>query len=449
MDIKINQSQKLMQHISPEYLQTLNILQMSSIELTEYINSAIIENPVLDMDSSGSLSVTSDLLASVSWLSKYPMLRSSFSDDTDGKKYMESLPSKSHETLQTYLLEQIRPGALPSEIEEAVRIIVYELNNNGYLEEAPEEYAARYNLPVKTAVTAVSFIKTLEPAGVGARNLSEQLTLQLERAGSYPLSRTIVQAHLSDMANGNFNKISKNTGASREDILEACEVIRALDPRPCAAFGRYESAIHMTPDVIIDTENDRLKVIDLKNTGPAVCLNTFYCQMLETSSDPALTDYLNKKISAAMKLISDIENRQSSIVSCAKSIAERQQKFFFTDSNDLAPLKYSDIAADTGVYESTVSRIVRRKYILCSKGLFSFKHFFSKSITNTSGEDISVQRIKASIAKIIKSEDQKAPLSDQAIADRLKEQSIIVARRTVAKYREELGIPSTKIRRSR
>ena len=160
-----------------------------------------------------------------------------------------------------------------------------------------------------------------------------------------------------------------------------------------------------------------------------------------------MTAYLKEKLSQAQKLINDIESRTSTMIRCVERITEKQRPFFTTESNDLCPMTYDDIAHDLGVYESTISRIVNNKYLLCSKGLFSLKYFFSTAISNVSGSDVSNKSVKSYIAELIKSEDKTSPLSDQDIVSVLRGKGIIVARRTVAKYRDELNIPSTRGRK--
>ena len=447
MDLQAKQNQKQLQQISPAFLQSLQVLQMDNLELTDYINKIAVENPVLET-APADLSSKFEEISSIKWISRYPYFRQSMSDDVDSKKYMESLSAKTDTTtLQEYLLEQIDPDVLSSSFIRVIRVIIYELNDNGHFEESPEAYAQRYSFNEAAVRDAISYIQQLEPAGVGARNLSEQLSLQLQRQNINGLPRKIAEDHLEDMAQGLFNKIAKATKASREEIQDACDTIRSLNPRPCAGYSKRESASHITPDVIINVKNGAIDIIDLSAGRPTVYLNEFYYNMLKSSTDPEVVSYLKEKVAQVQKLINDINSRTSTILKCAEAIAAKQQKFFMTDSNDLFPMTYDDIAYDLGVYESTISRIVNSKHLLCSKGIFPFKHFFSKGLTNLAGSDVSNKSIKYAVAELVKKEDKQNPLSDQEIADILSKRGILVARRTVAKYRTELNIPSTRSRR--
>ena len=418
MDLQTKLNQKQQQNISPAFLQSLQVLQMDNLELSEYINRIAIENPVLET-SPPDLSSKFEEISSIKWISRYPYFRQSMSEDIDSKKYIESLSAKTdNTTLQEYLTEQIDTAALSTSLKRVISVIVYELNNNGYFEESPDVYAQRYSFDEKEVIRAISYIQRLEPAGVGARSLSEQLSLQLQRRNLNGLERTIVENYLEDMAHGLFNKIAKATKASREEIQNACDNIRSLNPRPCAKYSKRETASHITPDIIINIKNGSVDIIDLSAGRPSVHLNDFYIDMLKSSSDPEVVSYLKEKAAQAQKLI-----------------------------NDLLPMTYDDIAYELDVYESTVSRIVNSKYLLCSKGLFPFKYFFTKGLTSLDGSDISNKSVKYAVAELIKKEDRQNPLSDQEIADILSKRGILVARRTVAKYRAELNIPSTRARK--
>ena len=447
MDLQTKLNQKQQQNISPAFLQSLQVLQMDNLELSEYINRIAIENPVLET-SPPDLSSKFEEISSIKWISRYPYFRQSMSEDTDSKKYIESLSAKTdNTTLQEYLTEQIDTAALSTSLKRVISVIVYELNNNGYFEESPDVYAQRYSFDEKEVIRAISYIQRLEPAGVGARSLSEQLSLQLQRRNLNGLERTIVENYLEDMAHGLFNKIAKATKASREEIQNACDNIRSLNPRPCAKYSKRETASHITPDIIINIKNGSVDIIDLSAGRPSVHLNDFYIDMLKSSSDPEVVSYLKEKAAQAQKLINDINSRASTILKCAGNIAAKQKNFFLTESNDLLPMTYDDIAYELDVYESTVSRIVNSKYLLCSKGLFPFKYFFTKGLTSLDGSDISNKSVKYAVAELIKKEDRQNPLSDQEIADILSKRGILVARRTVAKYRTELNIPSTRARK--
>ncbi len=446
MQLKNSLSQKQLMQVSPAFLQSLKVLQMGTLELTDYVNNTVIENPLLET-SFPDIDARFEEINAIKWISRYSYFRAFSSEHVDSKQYMESLSLKVKDTLQEHLMEQINPEMISHSLEQTLKVIIYELNDNGYFEESDAAYAARYSFPEKTVHDAVSLIQQLDPPGVGAHNLAEQLSLQLRRFGKSKLAITIAEDHLDDMARGLFNKISKATGASRASLQMACDEIRSMDPRPCASFSRHESATRVSPDVIVDVEDGVFKIIDLTNGRPELHLNSYYCQMLESSTAPEVTAYLKEKLTQAQKLINDIESRTSAMIRCVKCITEKQRPFFTTESNDLFPMTYDNIAQELGVYESTVSRIVNSKYLLCSKGLFPLKYFFSTAITNVSGSDVSNKSVKSFISDLVDSEDKRSPLSDQDIADMLREKGIVVARRTVAKYREELNIPSTRGRK--
>ena len=210
MKIKTSQSQKQLQKLSPAFIQSQKILQMGNIELSAHINEAVIENPVIDVEQSEADEKYEEI-STIKWLSRYPYYRSIVGSDINSKKYMESFADETEITLQEHLLDQIRPGQFSKKFETVIKVMVYELDDNGHFGELPQAYASRYSFSEESVRKAIMFIQTLEPAGVGAGSVSEQLVLQLKRKGADELSVEIAEHHLNDMAQGLFNKISKET----------------------------------------------------------------------------------------------------------------------------------------------------------------------------------------------------------------------------------------------
>ena len=442
LSLQIKQTQKL----SPQMIQTMEILQMGNQELQEYVDELLLENPVLERDGAGDHGSADELLRRMEWLVGDSRRYSRRADAGDAGMAPVAVQPRT-EGLYEHLRDQIVFRNMPVELRMAVESVLTGLDANGYLEESTQELADRSGQPLEAVEEAEKLIRGLEPAGVGARTLAQCLELQLERQGERGLVLTIVRDHLEDVAKNRYHKIAQKTGASREAVQQACGLIRSLSPKPGAAFAPAEPPGTLLPDLVVREVEGRFVASMNDAPGPLLRVNTYYQRLLAESDDPQVREYLTKKMRQADWVVKGIEQRRTTLLRCGQSIAAVQGEFFRKGPGHLKPMTMSDLAAELGVHPSTVSRTVREKYLQCGYGVFPLSYFFSRALAGPEGEEATAQQAKAAIHALIQGEDKRRPLSDQKLCDLLAKQDMVLARRTVAKYREAMGIPPAAGRR--
>ena len=450
--MELNLSQKQTQTLSPQMMQSMEILQMGSQELLEYIEEAVQENPVLEpeenYDKQDEFSI---LRRKLEWLeSTDPQNRYYHQQDTEE----EDNPLKNYgtvededENLYYYVLSQLRVLELDPQVMEAGVFLVESLNQNGWLDEPLEDLAADCGQPLTVMERALSAIQSLEPAGVGARNLAECLKLQLVRRTPVDqLAVRIVEDYLDALSKSRYGLIARELKVGTEEVRASCDRIRALNPRPGTGFAARENLTYINPDIIVVSFPDHFELLSNDYYFPTLHISGYYSRLMKESDDAQVKDYLTDKMRQAKWMVKAIEQRRSTLMACAECILERQETFFRKGPGHLVPLSLADVAGRIGVHESTVSRAVKDKYIQCSMGVYPLSYFFSRSLgTHSAGgeETASPDAAKALLKKLIAGEDRKKPLSDQKLGQRMTEQGCPLSRRTVAKYRDELHIPST------
>ena len=331
------------------------------------------------------------------------------------------------ESLYYYLRSQVRFEELSEPMARAVECVLESLNSSGWLDEPDADLAAHAGVDGDTVARAVEVVQGLEPAGVAARTLSEILTMQLERRGERGLPLTIANSYL---------------GASREEIQDACKVIRALNPRPGAGFAPREALGYITPDLVVVSFEDHFEILANDYFFPTLKVSSYYHQLMRSTDEAQVRDYLTGKLRQARWVVRSVEQRRSTLLSCANCIVDRQEAFFRHGPGHLRPMTLADVAAVLDVHESTVSRAVKDKYLQCAHGVFPLGYFFTRALPSGGSEGVSTERAKAQLKAILEGEDRKKPLSDQKLCELLKGRGVNISRRTVAKYRDELGFPS-------
>ena len=453
MELGLNLKQT--QTLSPQMMQAMEILQMGSQELLEYIQETLQENPVLESEERRQPEESPEdalLRRKLEWLESTDVQNrwyhqedaQDLSDLTVGAVGADP----GEESLYYYLRSQIQFETLPKPLAAAVRCVLESLSGNGYLDDPIADLATHAGVDEKTMERAVELVQALEPAGVGARNLSEILCLQLTRRGETGLPLTIADRYLEAMSKDHYNLIARETGASREDIQAACKVIRSLNPRPGAGFAPREALGYITPDLVVVSFEDHFEILSNDYYFPSLKVSSYYHQLMRSTDESQVKDYLTNKVRQAKWVVSSVEQRRSTLMACANCIVERQESFFRRGPGHLRPMTLADVAQALDVHESTVSRAVKDKYLQCAHGVFPLGYFFSRALPAGSGGDsVSAEQAKSAIKKLIAAEDKKKPLSDQKLCQLLTEQGIEISRRTVAKYRDELGISSTSGRK--
>lgn len=474
MAFELKQSMKLVQQLvmTPQLQQAIKLLQLSRMELVNLANQELQENPVLeeasfedlerpgvedrqaepDREDPEELKGGDEGLKDINWdeymqnYEYYP--RPAQPAEERGRGYEATLTKKT--TLVDHLLWQVRLSRFTPEEEMAAEMIVGNLNEDGYLDCSVEEIAQSCQLDVPLVEGVLSRVQEFDPIGVGARSLQECLILQARKLGvGQTIVETILQDHLASLEKKRYDVIARKLGVSLEEVLAAVRIIVNLDPRPGRSYSRDEP-LYITPDVYVHKIDDEYVVVLNEDGLPKLRISSYYKTILsgwEGTSD-STKEYIQEKLRSAAWLIKSIHQRQRTIYKVACSIVKFQREFLDKGIAYLRPLVLRDVAEDIHMHESTISRVTTNKYMHTPQGILEMKYFFKSSIPQKAGEKISSESIKEKIRQIIAREDPQAPISDQEIVDQLRGLNIDIARRTVAKYRESLGIlPSTKRKR--
>lgn len=434
---------KQTQTLSPQQRQSVEILQMSSLELTDYLQELALENPVLEFAAGlgeDPAPAQSSLAQRLEWLTQQDGQNRAYASAARERlgDPLERLGDAGglEETLERHLLWQLSGQEAPDGPLAAAQFLCLCLDRDGYLRDPLEQLAQAARMPMDHMEAGLLLLQSLEPAGVGAKDLSQCLSLQLERRGETGLALSIAQSQLDHLARGQYGAIAKALGASQEQVHQACEVVRALDPRPGTRFAARERPAYLLPDLEVRVENGQIAVVPSAARIPSLQLNGYYQSLRTQTEDPEVREYLEEKVKQAQWALHAVEQRQSTLLRCAQYIAGRQQAFF-TGGGSLAPLKLAEVAQALELHESTVSRAIREKYIQCSRGLYPLRRFLT--VSGGQAQDL--------LRRFVEEEDKTRPLSDQQLCALLEEAGCPTARRTVAKYREELGIPSSPARK--
>lgn len=464
---RFDQSQSLQQHqtIAPQMQQSLQLLQTPTLELRHLIQSELEANPTLEEESTD---VSIDEAVSPSeeeefdrefaelsqldeeWREYMAQSRvaSPKRDDADEKHQfvMDSLVEPI--TLQEHLLNQVSVSDVSKEIREIAMMLVGNLDEVGFLKVDIEDLSFDLGIPIDDLEEAKSLIQSFDPVGVGAVDLRDCLLLQLERMGKHhSLEFRIIDHHLDDLARRRYPQIAKKLSVAPEQITKAAEHIAALDPRPGSRFGTDNNS-YVTPDVTVEKVGSDWSVTIHNEQIPRLRISNVYKDLMAGGATRESREYIREKIRSGKFLIKSIHQRQETIRGIADQILQRQLEFFEYGPSKLKPMNMAQIADVVGVHETTVSRAVSGKYIETPHGVFEMKYFFTTGYETDDGKSMSNTSVKQALAELIAQENPKKPLSDQKLVEELGEKGIALARRTVAKYREELNILPSHMRRS-
>lgn len=340
-------------------------------------------------------------------------------------------------SLSAHLEEQIRRSALPAKVEQAALLLVQQLDARGYFSEAPADIARQQGWTASLLTKALQAVQDLDPAGVGAADLRESLMLQLRREGEEEsLAMRLLQDFWPQLVQHRYADAARELGESEPAVAGAARRIARLNPDPGAAFARDDNSV-IEPDVLVTRKGDTLEVALTDANVPRLALSAEYREMMAEQADkPEVRRYLSRCFSEGRELIRAIAQRQETILKVAQEIAQRQRVFFLQGSAALAPLRMEQVADATGLHVSTVSRAVNGKFLKCDLGVFELRHFFTADL----GDSVSPEAAQARIRELIEGEDPRKPLSDAKLEHLLAAEGICIARRTVAKYRDQLRI---------
>lgn len=450
--------------LSPQVYQGLSILAMPVAELHALIENELLENPVLEVEEEEYESSDSeddrhdeseDERAWDEWLDQYEELehmdgtapRDPNVEEVNSDEYVGGVQS-----LTDYLLEQLAMLDISDEVEVAARAVVGLLDDDGFFVGDCSEIAKITGVSPEVAEEALRVVQQLDPPGVGARTVKEALKIQAETIGVLsPVLEAIIENHLDDVAVNHFRKIARAVGVNETQVRETVETLKLLNPRPAGAYSPGPAPGYVVPDVTIRRFDDEWLVIPNNEALPTLRVNPRYRSMLRSgsSADDETRRYLKDKIRSAETFMRNVDRRRDTVSRIAEIILEVQHDFFETGKGDLRPLRLEDVASEIGVHLSTVSRGVTGKYMATPYGLFELKYFFSGGYRTATGMDVAATTVKQRIRALLAEESPDKPLSDQKLAEALKQDGVDVARRTVAKYREELGIEPSWARKRR
>lgn len=456
MNLSLQQQQKLI--ITQELRQALIILQMPLLELEAYLQQELLSNPVLEVREEPEEEPqpapgpeAGDLGRWLEYLEGDGEVAPAWGRDEDqedaepGRTLAAPAP-----TLHDHLHLQLRLLPLPPAERRAAAFLIDSLDDNGYLTLALDEAARLLGLPLATVEAALRAVQGLEPPGVGARDLKECLHLQWAALGDgNPLVPQIIEYHLDDLAAGRITRIAEQLRATPAQVQAAADALRRLDPKPGRTFGRPGDTRYVVPDVVVERVGGEYVVLVNDAGLPRLHLSPAYRRILESGQglDPEARRFLEGRWHSALWLLRAIEQRRLTLYRVAEAVVRLQRPFFDRGVRHLRPLTLREVAAEIGMHESTVSRATAGKYVQTPHGLFEFKFFFSSGVEAWGGDGVSAESVKRLIRDLVAQEDPRNPLSDQAIAQALARQGIRISRRTVAKYREEAGIPASARRK--
>jgi RNA polymerase sigma-54 factor len=351
-------------------------------------------------------------------------------------------------SLQEHLLEQVRLSEIPPERRPVAEMIVGNIDERGYLQAGVEELAFATNFPPNQVQEVLAVIQRFDPPGVGARDLRECLRLQLERVNRRDaLEYRIVSDHMDQLARHRFPEIARALDCSVAEVQEAARRISHLEPRPGRDF-EADSNHYVYPEIFIRKVGDEYTVTTNNEGVPHLRIsNTYKDLMAQPNSTPEVQDYIREKIRAGKFLIKSMQQRQETLVKIAREIIQRQRGFLEHGPAHLRPMTMAQIAQVVGVHETTISRAVSGKYVETPQGVFELRYFFTSGIPTTDGGGMSNESVKNLLAELVAGEDRIKPLSDEEIVQQLNMRGIMIARRTVAKYRSELNILPSHLRR--
>ncbi len=461
----LSQTQSLSQQqvLAPQLQQSLQILQVPMLELRNLIQQEIETNPTIEIESTeptieDKQREQDEFKEEFDRLSKlddewrdYMAQSSSYSarsaeDEERRQFFFDSLVKE--ETLQQHLLEQVQSSDLPAADQTVAELIIGNIDDRGFLQSSPEDISANTGIDKDDIKRVLEIVQTFHPVGVASRDLRECLLIQLRRLGKeQSLEYRIVDRHIEDLGKHRFPEIARRQGTTAEQVQRAANFIATLDPKPGQIFTADPNS-YVLPDVTVEKIlSDWMISLNGDQIPHLRISNTYKDLMSKDGNGSDVKDYIRDKIRSGKFLIKSIHQRQQTISNIAHEIVSRQKEFLEYGPSSLKPLTMVQIADAVGVHETTVSRAISGKYIATPHGVFEMKYFFTPGYQTADGESMSNTSVKGAIAELVKAEDNKSPLSDKEIVEILSQRGIPIARRTVAKYRTELNILPSNMRK--
>ncbi|KQL46440.1 RNA polymerase sigma-54 factor [Brevibacillus choshinensis] len=453
MGLGLFQEQTLKLVMTPELRQAITILQYSAIDLISYLQEQANENPVIDLEAPREIATAK---------AEKPTPEIDWKEIVGNRASGEYTVSKNESTYNP--LDYVQQGAdtlyehLESQLgyvkgfsplqRKIALFLIGNLDEKGYLEVTLEEAGEKLGAELLEIEDVLSVLQHFDPVGVAARSLEECLLLQLEHlALDDEKIVQVVRFHLQDLADKRYQRIADKVGCTPQDVQTMADLVRTLNPRPGAAYSRVETR-YVIPDVAVEKVGNEYVVLVNDIATPRLKINSFYEKMLsQQKSQEEAKQFIHEKLNAAMWLAKSLEQRRLTLMRVTQAIVEMQQDFFDRGVHYLKPMTQKEIAERVNLHESTISRATSNKYVQTPRGIFELKYFFTSALSTSNGESTSSESVKRRIKALIEQEDRKAPLSDQKLGEMLQSEGIEISRRTVAKYREEMMIPSSAKRK--
>lgn len=483
MALKQQLQQKQQQRLSPLQMQVIKLTELPNVELEERIKQELVDNPALDegreesddpqdiiddVNYENSDNITQEDIALGDYLTEDDIPDYRLNNYNSALVAKEDIPFSSAESLHESLIDQLRLTELDEESTKVAEYIIGNIDENGYLDRPLSAisddllFQQNLDIPSPQIKKILHVIQSFEPAGIGACDLQECLLLQLKRMNESDLVKQailVIEKYFDDFSKRHFDKIEKGLNIDEEELKQIVHLIVTLNPKPGNNWGDALSLTMNTiiPDFIVETYNGEL-FLSLNNRNiPELKVNREYSEMLRgysenkkgmTSEAKNAALFVKQKLDSARWFIDAIKQRQETLQRTMQAIVDLQYDFFLTgDEASLRPMILKDIAELAGYDISTISRVSNSKYVQTNFGIYPLKYFFSESMQNDAGEEISSREVKAILRECIENEDAKKPLTDDKLTDILKEKGYVIARRTVAKYREQMNIPVARLRR--
>ncbi len=481
MEQKLNLQQKLLQKLSPQQIQVIKLLEIPTMQLEQRIKKELEENPVLEMESDDPVQVedvvnqetdeSQDIDNEEFSVDDYydddeiPTYKLNTNNYSKDEKYID-IPFSVGTTFHEFLYEQLGLADLDEEAQQLAEYIIGNIDDDGYLRRdlmaISDDLAFNMNLdvPVEKLKRILSAIHEFDPAGIGARDLRECLMLQLNRkeGKEYDLAKTIVKDYFAEFTKKHYDKISSKLELKDEELKKGIDQVLKLNPKPGSSYSNplNKSNQHIVPDFILEQVEGELSLSLNQRNVPNLVINNTYQEMLKNLSESQKSQkndkdavmFVKQKMDSAKWFIDAIQQRQTTLLLTMSEIISFQKEYFQEgDETKLKPMILKDIAERTNLDISTISRVSNSKYIQTHFGIYPLKYFFSEGLQKDDGEEVSTREIKKILQGCIEKEDKRKPLTDEKLALILKEKSYNIARRTVAKYREQLGISVARMRK--
>jgi RNA polymerase sigma-54 factor len=424
--------------------------------LIDYVNEALAENPLLESNESEDMA-DQKKRTEVEWEDYIDQMREYFPERGIPKEVRKEVLYESmavHDIeLHEHLLNQLGCLDLSPLKYKIGKYLIYNINPSGYLAVSVEQGSKDLQTDPEMIQDTLNAIQAMDPPGIGARNLKECLLIQLNQKNLDIQEKTdlshMIAHHLSDLGAGRLHRAAQSMGLTIQKAQLLADWIKKLNPKPGASFSNGEMIQYINPDILVQKNGEDYQIIINDRHLPQLVINRTYHKMLsqDSGADTKVRDFIEHKLNQAAWLIKCVEQRKATIYKVAEALLERQRNFFDQGVPGLRPLTLKDIASDIGVHESTVSRATTNKYIQTPHGIYDFKFFFMTGLQTQSGEHASTESIKTKLKAFIKGENTHKPYTDRQLAEHMGKQGIQIARRTVSKYREEMGIFSASQRR--